>query len=75
MQKRKKKSGFVVLDGAAATGKTRCLYEALLAAVPKWRMPDVRTGAQLNEMARGKAKMPPTVLWLDDLQNFFTDDH
>ena len=68
------KGGFIVLEGNAATGKTRCMYEALRAEIPKWRMPDVRTGADLNEMVRRESRMPRTVLWLDDLQNFFTGE-
>jgi TPR repeat protein len=70
----RKSGGLVVLVGDAAAGKTRCLYEALCAEVPDWRMPRVETGAQANAVVREGVDLSRTVLWLDDLQNFFADD-
>ena len=60
--------------GDAAAGKTRCLYEALYAEVPGWRMPQVDTGRQINAIVQEQVDLTGTVLWLDELQNFFTDD-
>jgi len=71
---RKEIGGLVVLVGDAAAGKTRCLYEALCAEVPDWRMPQVDNGAQINELVRERVDLTRTVLWLDDIQNFFTDE-
>uniref|UniRef100_A0AAU2VDS4 Sel1 repeat family protein n=1 Tax=Streptomyces sp. NBC_00003 TaxID=2903608 RepID=A0AAU2VDS4_9ACTN len=69
-----KSGGLVVLVGAAAAGKTRSLYEALRAEVPDWRMPDVVTGTQLNTLVADGVDLSRSVVWLDELQNFFTDD-
>lgn len=71
---RKETGGLVVLVGDAAAGKTRCLYEALCTEVPDWRMPQVDSGAQINELVRERVDLSRTVLWLDDLQKFFTDE-
>ncbi|MFI1177620.1 hypothetical protein [Streptomyces melanogenes] len=69
-----KSGGLVVLVGAAAAGKTRSLYEALRAEVPDWRMPDVVTGTQLNSLVADGTDLSRSVIWLDELQNFFADD-
>lgn len=66
--------GMVVLVGDAAAGKSRCLYEALYAEVPDWRMLRLATGAQLNALVDEGVDMSHTVLWLDELQEFFTAD-
>jgi TPR repeat protein len=68
-----KNGGMVVLVGDAAAGKTRCLYEALYVELPSWRMPQVDSGAQINAMVRERVDLSRTVLWLDELQNFFAD--
>ncbi|WP_449350184.1 tetratricopeptide repeat protein [Streptomyces shaanxiensis] len=69
-----KSGGLIVLVGEAAAGKTRCLFEALRTTVPDWPMPDVETGAQLNALVRNGVDLSRTVLWLDELQNFFADE-
>lgn len=57
--------GMVVLVGDAASGKTRCLYEALYAEVPDWRMPRMDTGAQINAMVQEHFDLSRTVLcWM-----------
>ncbi|MFJ5307612.1 tetratricopeptide repeat protein [Streptomyces sp. NPDC088350] len=66
--------GLLVLVGDAAAGKTRCLYEALRAEVPDWRIPEVETGAQLNTLVREGVALSRSVIWLDELQNFFADE-
>lgn len=66
--------GMVVLVGDAAVGKTRCLFEALDSEVPGWRMPYVDRGVEINTMVRERIDFTRTVLWLDELQNFFADD-
>lgn len=62
--------GFVLLVGAASTGKTRSAYEAARAVLPKWRV-------MIPDPARGiaqVAKLPGrTVLWLDEVQRYLVD--
>ena len=65
--------GLVLLVGDAAAGKTRCLYEALDAEVPDWRMPYLETGTDIARVVQEDADLSDTVFWLDDLQNFFAD--
>ncbi|WP_345657994.1 tetratricopeptide repeat protein [Streptomyces siamensis] len=69
-----KTGGLIVLVGDAAAGKTRCLYEALRAEVPDWRMPEVETGSQLNALVHEGVDLSRSVVWLDELQNFFADE-
>jgi tetratricopeptide (TPR) repeat protein len=65
--------GLVVLVGDAAAGKTRCLFEALNVEVPDWKMPYLDGGADIAATVQEGADLASTVLWLDDLQNFFAD--
>lgn len=65
--------GLVLLVGDAAAGKTRCLYEALDAEVPDWRMPYLESGADITRVTQEGADLSGTIFWLDDLQNFFAD--
>ncbi|MER5886134.1 tetratricopeptide repeat protein [Streptomyces sp. NPDC001941] len=66
--------GLLVLVGPAAAGKTRSLYEALRSEVPDWRVPEVTTGTQLNALVDDGVDLQRCVLWLDELQDYFTDE-
>jgi hypothetical protein len=63
----------VVLVGPAAAGKTRLLAEALHAELPGWQLlrPDSQ---QVNALVEAGADLTRSVLWLDELQNFFTGE-
>lgn len=66
--------GLIVLVGPATAGKTRSLYEALRTEVPDWLVPKVGTGAQLNAAVEDGVDLSQSVIWLDELQNFFADE-
>jgi hypothetical protein len=70
----RRSGGLVVLVGDAAAGKTRSLYEALQAEVPDWRMPSIDKGSRINTIVRKRVNLSKTVLWLDELQNFFVNE-
>ena len=65
--------GLVILAGPAGAGKARLLTEALLAEVPGWQLlrPDA---PQVNGLVSSGADLSKSVLWLDELQTFFTGD-
>ena len=64
---------FVLLVGPAAAGKTRMLSEALRAEIPSWQM--LRpTGSQINELAGCRVNLSQSVLWLDEMQSFFSGE-
>jgi tetratricopeptide (TPR) repeat protein len=62
--------GFVLLVGGSSVGKTRTLYEAILATVPDWWLihPNRDQPAALQALAA--APTPRTVIWLDELQRY-----
>ncbi|MDR7278007.1 hypothetical protein [Catenuloplanes atrovinosus] len=63
---------FVLMVGGSSTGKTRSLYEAVLAVVPDWWL---LQPAGTREVIRAyEAPTERTVLWLDELQNFLGAD-
>jgi transcriptional regulator with XRE-family HTH domain len=64
--------GFVVLLGGSSVGKSRMLFEALLAIVPDWQLihPDFGDPGQLRALAGSPA--PRMVVWLDELQRYLT---
>ncbi|MGW5051557.1 tetratricopeptide repeat protein [Actinokineospora sp. NPDC004072] len=59
---------FLLLIGGSSVGKTRTLYEAVLAVIPDWWLVQP---ADAQEIA-GTAAAPTarTVLWLDELQRY-----
>jgi TPR repeat protein len=64
---------FVLLVGPAAAGKTRMLSEALRAEIPGWQM--LRpTSSQINELVACGTDLSQSVLWLDEMQNFFSGE-
>ncbi|MGO9785141.1 MAG: alpha/beta fold hydrolase [Streptosporangiaceae bacterium] len=66
-------SGLILLVGDAAAGKTRCLYEALSAEIPDWKMLHPSSGEDIAGMVHESTDLSSSVLWLDELQNFFAD--
>ncbi|MFI5838274.1 hypothetical protein ACIA8K_00960 [Catenuloplanes sp. NPDC051500] len=63
---------FVLMVGGSSTGKTRSLYEAILAVVPDWWLLHPADTADVLRAAENPTEK--TVLWLDELQNFFGAD-
>jgi len=65
--------GFVVLVGAAATGKTRTAYEAITAELPGWRIFQPTDASELNGLAAADLHDGRIVVWADDLMPLLTD--
>jgi hypothetical protein len=59
---------FVLLIGGSSVGKTRTLYEAVLAALPDWWL--VHPAGPGEVAALAAAPTPRTVVWLDELQRY-----
>ncbi|MER6737921.1 tetratricopeptide repeat protein [Streptomyces puniciscabiei] len=58
--------GFLLLNGQSSVGKTRTLYEAVLAVLPDWWLVHPRSTDAIRDLAA--APTSQTVLWLDELQ-------
>ena len=65
---------FVLLVGGSSVGKTRTLWETVLATVPDWWLlhPDRDHPERLQAMAA--APTPRTVVWLDEFQRYLGVD-
>ena len=64
---------FVLLIGGSSVGKTRTLYEAVLAALPDWWL--VHPAGPGEVAALPAAPTPRTVVWLDELQRYLDGEH
>jgi hypothetical protein len=64
---------FVLVIGGSSVGKTRTLYEAVLAALPDWWLVHPAGPAEVTALAR--APSPRTVVWLDELQRYLDGAH
>jgi TPR repeat protein len=68
------RGGLVVIVGSSSTGKTRTLYEAVLAELPTWRL---FHPVDASELAAGVAshQLPRAgvVVWLDEAQHYLAD--
>lgn len=62
--------GFVLLVGAASSGKTRSAYEAALAVLPRWRLMTVHPACGVDQLTDFPER---TILWLDELQKYLAD--
>ncbi|MGW7674461.1 tetratricopeptide repeat protein, partial [Streptomyces sp. NPDC054775] len=62
--------GFVLLVGPAASGKTRCAYEAINAVLNNWRLCIPATAGQLTALVDSAVDLRHTVVWLDEMQDF-----
>ena len=64
---------FVLLIGGSSVGKTRTLYEAVLAALPDWWLVHPAGPGEVTALAAAPA--PRTVVWLDELQRYLDGEH
>jgi len=62
--------GFLLLAGPAASGKSRCAYEAVRAVLPDWRMLLPPSAGDLTSLVDLGVPLGRTVIWLDDLPRF-----
>lgn len=68
--------GIVLLRGEPGSGKSRCLYEAVRAVLPRWRLfapVGDNPSAEFREWARG-TDLGRTVVWLDEIASFLGSD-
>ncbi|MFF7754123.1 hypothetical protein ACFZCP_33910 [Streptomyces sp. NPDC007971] len=63
-------SVFTVLTGESSTGKTRALYEALVALAPEHPLLRPADGEELVSLVTGGRILPGVVLWLNETQRF-----
>ena len=63
-------SGFVLLSGAAAVGKTRTAFEAIRAVLPHHVFISPKGIAEVPEAMRAAGQERHCVLWLDNLQRY-----
>ena len=61
---------FVLLIGGSSVGKTRTLYEAVLAALPDWWLVHPEDAEAIRHLA--EAPTPHAVVWLDELQRYLS---
>jgi hypothetical protein len=62
--------GFVLLVGGPSVGKTRALFEALRVVLPEWWLLHPTDTDAVRTFA--DTPTPRTVLWLDELQRYFS---
>ncbi|GED86021.1 hypothetical protein TNCT6_31060 [Streptomyces sp. 6-11-2] len=62
--------GFVLLVGPAASGKTRCAFEAINAVLSNWRLCMPATAERLTALVDSGADLRHTVVWLNETQDF-----
>jgi thioredoxin-like negative regulator of GroEL len=62
------RGGLVLLVGGSSVGKTRVLYETVLAALPEWWLIHPADAAAVRDLAARPS--PRTVIWLDELQRY-----
>ncbi|MER6590348.1 helix-turn-helix domain-containing protein [Micromonospora purpureochromogenes] len=63
---------FLLLLGGSSVGKTRTLYEAVLATMPDWWLVHPADPDEIRALA--KTPTPRTVVWLDELQRYLDVD-
>jgi TPR repeat protein len=62
--------GLVLLVGHAASGKTRCLYEATRRVLPDWRLVAPSTAQDLTDLVTSGVPLGRSVVWLDDIERY-----
>ncbi len=62
--------GFFLLVGRAASGKTRCAYEAIRSTLAEWRLCIPPNAESLNLLVESDVDFTKTVIWLDEIQRF-----
>ncbi|MEV7188205.1 hypothetical protein [Kitasatospora sp. NPDC093102] len=68
-------SAFAMLVGESSTGKTRALYEALVALAPDRPLLRPVDGEDLLDLIENDSVPPGAVLWLNESQRFFGNAH
>ncbi|KZB82726.1 SEL1-like repeat protein [Amycolatopsis regifaucium] len=65
-----RRSGFIVVVGPSASGKTRSVYEAVRAKLSGWRMIIPPTAGDLDELLLSGIPLDRSVIWLDELTRY-----
>ncbi|MBR7835681.1 sel1 repeat family protein [Actinospica durhamensis] len=66
--------GLFLLVGAAATGKTRCAFEAIRTVVPEWKLLLPSDAGEVRAHFKADVDLGRTVVWLNDVQLFLGVD-
>ncbi|MFI1764532.1 tetratricopeptide repeat protein, partial [Streptomyces sp. NPDC020800] len=72
LEARSRTGGFVLLVGPAASGKTRCAYEAIRTVLPRWRLFMPGDASTLTELVNSGTDLRHSVLWLNETRDFLT---
>ena len=68
------RSGLVVVVGSSSTGKTRTVYEAVMAELPGWRLfHPAEAGELATAVASRQLPRGGVVVWLDEAQHYLAD--
>ncbi|WP_329553169.1 tetratricopeptide repeat protein [Streptomyces sp. NBC_00696] len=70
LQSKAASGGFFLLVGRAASGKTRCAYEAIRSTFGDWRLCIPPNAESLNLLVEKDVDFTRTVIWLDEMQRF-----
>ncbi|MFF1475643.1 tetratricopeptide repeat protein [Streptomyces mirabilis] len=62
--------GFILLVGSAASGKTRCAYEAINTVLGDWRLCMPASAERLTALVDSEVDLTHTVVWLNETQHF-----
>lgn len=62
--------GFILLVGRAASGKSRCAYEAISAVLPDWHLCIPSNADSITTLVDNGVDLGRTVIWLDEAQKF-----
>jgi tetratricopeptide (TPR) repeat protein len=63
-------SGFILLVGDSTAGKTRALFEAMVASVPEHLLVVPTNQSCVGIAVEAAAQVPHSVLWLDDIERY-----
>jgi TPR repeat protein/transcriptional regulator with XRE-family HTH domain len=68
------RGGLVVVMGSSSTGKTRTVYEAVMAELPGWRLfHPAEAGELAAAVASRQLPRGGVVVWLDEAQDYLVD--
>ena len=68
------RGGLVVVVGSSSTGKTRTVYEAVMAELPGWRLfHPAEAGELAATIASRQLPRGGVVIWLDEAQHYLAD--
>ena len=74
LSSKQQSSGFALIVGSAASGKTRTAYESILRSLPDWHLLVPQSASELSDLLETGIRLQRTVIWLNELQHFLGSD-